>query len=269
MIGVHRSFRDLPWDRAMAMVAVNVVGSRAGVKTTMVYTHVLNRGGKGCAVPQMPSKGIKVWNVGTQLCVLKRIGGKHIYIVRPFMIEYKYSTFWPRFCAGFIDGLIFMPVGWIYSFTFSHFASVPLRILACVISSSAFLVYSIWMHGRRGQTLGKMACKVVVLDVSERPLSMRQAVLRDIFGVVLLPIGLAINISGILRGIDISLPANFTAIDWIITYSAIGWFLIEVVTMLTNDKRRALHDFIAGSVVIRRPNSALQPTPPRRSVDCL
>ena len=115
------------------------------------------------------------------------------------------------------------------------------------------------MHGRRGQTLGKMACKVVVLDVSERPLSMRQAVLRDIFGVVLLPIGLAINISGILRGIDISLPANFTAIDWIITYSAIGWFLIEVVTMLTNDKRRALHDFIAGSVVIRRPNSVLQP----------
>jgi hypothetical protein len=29
------------------------------------------------------------------------------------------------------------------------------------------------------------------------------------------------------------------------------WFLVEIVTMLTNGKRRALHDFIAGTVVIR------------------
>jgi uncharacterized RDD family membrane protein YckC len=105
------------------------------------------------------------------------------------MIEYKYSTFSPRFCAGFVDGLIFMPLGWIYTFTFSHSTSIPLRILASVINSSAMLVYQIWMHGKRGQTLGKMACKVIVLDVSERPLTMKQAVLRDIFGVVLLPIG--------------------------------------------------------------------------------
>ena len=170
------------------------------------------------------------------------------------MIEHKYSTFWPRFCAGFVDGLIFMPLGWIYSFTFAHFDSVPIRILACIVNSSAYLVYSIWMHGRYGQTLGKMACKVVVLDVSERPLSMRQAVLRDIFGVVLLPIGLVIDIARIVRGVDISAPANLSAVDWLFAYSALGWFLVEVVTMLTNDKRRALHDFIAGSVVIRRPN---------------
>jgi uncharacterized RDD family membrane protein YckC len=174
------------------------------------------------------------------------------------MIEHKYSTFWPRFCAGFVDGLIFMPLGWIYSFTFSHFDSVPIRVLACILNSSAYLAYSIWMHGRYGQTLGKMACKVVVLDVSEQPLSMKQAILRDIFSVVLLPIGLGVDITGIVQGTDIS--TNLTTLDWIIAYSALGWFLVEIVTMLTNDKRRALHDFIAGSVVIRRPNKALQPT---------
>jgi uncharacterized RDD family membrane protein YckC len=166
------------------------------------------------------------------------------------MIEYKYSTFWPRVCAGLVDGLIFMPLGWIYFFTFYHFDSVPLLILASVVNSSAFLAYSIWMHGTRGQTFGKMACKVIVLDASERPLSMRQAVLRDIFGVVLLPVGLAIDISRIVQGTDVSAQANMTTLDSIIAYSALGWFLVEVVTMLTNDKRRALHDFIAGSVVI-------------------
>jgi hypothetical protein len=29
------------------------------------------------------------------------------------------------------------------------------------------------------------------------------------------------------------------------------WFVAEVITMLTNEKRRALHDFIAGTIVVR------------------
>jgi uncharacterized RDD family membrane protein YckC len=36
-------------------------------------------------------------------------------------------------------------------------------------------------------------------------------------------------------------------LDWLATL----WFLLEIATMLTNEKRRAVHDFIAGSVVIR------------------
>jgi uncharacterized RDD family membrane protein YckC len=171
------------------------------------------------------------------------------------MIEDKYSTFWERFFAGFVDGLLFMPVWWVTSFTFSHSTSVPLRILICVINSVGYLVYSILMHGKHGQTLGKMAFKVIVRDVSERPLSMKQAVLRDIFGVILLPVGLVLDIPRILQGIDIY-AENFTTIDRIITCSALGWFLIEVLTMLTNDKRRALHDVIAGSVVIRTSSNA-------------
>lgn len=47
-----------------------------------------------------------------------------------------------------------------------------------------------------------------------------------------------------------------------IMYSTFGWFGLEVVTMLTNNKRRALHDFIAGSVVIRKPGNALERTVP-------
>jgi uncharacterized RDD family membrane protein YckC len=104
-----------------------------------------------------------------------------------------------------------------------------------------------------------MACKVIVLDVSERPLSMRQAALRDILDVVLVPIGLAIDIPRIIHGTDIYSPTAATTIDLVILYSTSGWFAIEVITMLTNQKRRALHDFIAGSVVIRKPDAAQEP----------
>lgn len=167
------------------------------------------------------------------------------------MIEQKYSTFWPRFCAGFVDSLIFTPLGRVCSFAMSHCASISIRIIAYIVSSAAFVVYSIWMHGRFGQTVGKMACKVIVLDISEKPLSVRQAVLRDILGVVLFPVGLAVDLPRIVHGIDVSLPANINTVDWVICYSSLAWFLTEVITMLTNNKRRALHDFIAGSVVTR------------------
>lgn len=167
------------------------------------------------------------------------------------MIAYKYSTFWPRFWAGWIDGLIFMPLGWIYPWAFSHL-SIPFRVVAFLLYSSAFVIYDIWMLGRFGQTLGKMACKVVVLDVSEGPLSCRQAALRDIFGIVFLLVGLVIDIPRILDGIDVSLQQNFAPINFAIAFGTLGWFVIELITMFTNNKRRSLHDFIAGSVVIRR-----------------
>lgn len=35
--------------------------------------------------------------------------------------------------------------------------------------------------------------------------------------------------------------------DWLGTI----WFLLEIVTLMTNDKRRAFHDLIANSVVIK------------------
>jgi hypothetical protein len=40
------------------------------------------------------------------------------------------------------------------------------------------------------------------------------------------------------------------------------WMAAELVTMLTNNKRRALHDFIARSVVVRRSNFTVNPDAP-------
>lgn len=143
-------------------------------------------------------------------------------------------------------------LGWGFWFAYNHCTSAFLKVLIYIISCSMGLVYSIWMHGRFGQTLGKMACKVVVLDVSERPLTMKQAVLRDILSVVLLPVCLLLEIPRILHGVDIYSVEQTSVADSVVHYAWQGWFWIEVVTMLTNKKRRALHDFIAGSVVVRK-----------------
>ncbi|WP_133273491.1 RDD family protein [Hymenobacter radiodurans] len=96
------------------------------------------------------------------------------------------------------------------------------------------IVYSVLMHYKYGQTLGKMAVGIKVIDVSEtRGISLKQAILRDSAWIVLQTFSL-LSIGGS------------------ITQSASSlWALTEIITMFTNSKRRALHDFIAGTVVVR------------------
>jgi uncharacterized RDD family membrane protein YckC len=123
-----------------------------------------------------------------------------------------------------------------------------------VFESFSFFAYSIIMHGLRGQTLGKMVCKIRVLDVSESPLTMRQAVLRDILYIVfscLQATYFLLNLDFYIQTETGSEVVPYPVWFWGLMYFAFVLFVIEMVTMLTNEKRRALHDWIAGSVVVR------------------
>ena len=164
----------------------------------------------------------------------------------------KYHTFWNRFWAGMIDGLIFLPVGLALSWAEDHAQTLPMVIvvLAIVLQNLIWFLYSIGMNGRFGQTVGKMLTRVKVLDVSEQRLSMRQAVLRDGVPLVLILASLPYQIITVLNAQPILVSNNSTPMQIINSINAV-WFLAEIVTMLTNSKRRALHDFIARSVVVR------------------
>jgi uncharacterized RDD family membrane protein YckC len=164
-------------------------------------------------------------------------------------MEAIYRTFWPRFWAGIVDGIVFMPIsyfdGWVYSKV--HWNGV--LVIWFVFVSSLPYLYSVLMHGKYGQTIGKMATKVKVVDVSLDKLSMRQAFLRDSVYIALTTVAVIISIPGIIDGGNSYQNTN-TVSARILAFASLAWFVIELVTMLTNSKRRALHDFIAGSVVV-------------------
>ena len=164
----------------------------------------------------------------------------------------KYHTFWNRFWAGMIDGLIFLPVGLALSWAEDHAQTLPMVIvvLAIVLQNLIWVLYSIGMNGRFGQTIGKMLTHVKVLDVSEQRLSMRQAVLRDSVPLVLILVSLPYQIITVFNAQPLLVSNNSTPMQIINAINAV-WFLAEIVTMLTNSKRRALHDLIARSVVVR------------------
>ncbi len=114
------------------------------------------------------------------------------------------------------------------------------------------------MHGTYGKTIGKMACKVKVVDYkTEKPIGFKQAIIRDIIPVVFLFISMVLDLffnpfQGAVLSTDQE-PRNafFRVIHFIAVSMFALWFLAELTTMLTNSKRRALHDFIAGTVVVR------------------
>jgi len=174
------------------------------------------------------------------------------------MIEPKYRTFWRRFWAGWIDALVFMPLAFIDPLKYSESLPTFILVIWFLFHETAWYLYSVLMHGKFGQTLGKMAFKVKVIDKSEdKSITYRQAFLRDI---VLIALGTFIIFSmlpDVIQGKNPYEPTELmknskemlklfllASIQWF-------WFFAELITMLTNKKRRAVHDFIAGSVVIK------------------
>jgi uncharacterized RDD family membrane protein YckC len=165
------------------------------------------------------------------------------------VISERYHTFWERFWAGCVDALVLAPIGLSDNYVSRPGRPEAVLITWAIFSSFVVLGYSIFMHTRYGQTVGKMVLGVKVWDVSESRLpSLKQAFLRDIGSVVPRVAALGYFVFLVISQRFVSLD-QVHKLPGVIVNWVDFWFLVEVITMLTNEKRRALHDFIAGTVV--------------------
>lgn len=163
-------------------------------------------------------------------------------------IEARYRTLWRRVFAGLIDFVVLMPLlGICFS---SDYAQMPpaARVAIEIACSLAMLGYSVLMHWRLGATLGKLATGVRVVGLSETPLSLRQALAREAFNIATAAYGAIPHLVALGSG---SLPEATPdpMYEWVTNI----FFLLEILTALSNNKRRSIHDFIGGTVVIRAP----------------
>ncbi len=130
-------------------------------------------------------------------------------------------------------------------------SAVPLLFGWSIISVAVSLAYPIYFIAKFGPTPGKMACGVKIVSLNDAPVSLQQAVLREILGVLSSVGSILVQASNMFNGHRANRAlGGYHRLLWL---GGIGFFLVflEFVTMLTNGRRRAIHDFIAGTVVVR------------------
>ena len=160
----------------------------------------------------------------------------------------KYQTTWKRWLASMIDGVLFMPLALAADY-FEISSNTTAFFLFTISHVLLFTLYLVIGHGHFGQTLGKYVMGIKVLNVQETgTIGYWRAFLRDsvwFFAQTAGIVFIIINTQGSPEPVT-----NYGSFNMITDLITLSWFLLEVITMLLNKKRRAMHDLIAGSVVV-------------------
>ncbi len=174
----------------------------------------------------------------------------------------RYAGFWPRFWASLVDLAIFLMLVPLMLWLEASSRSMSMEMFTNLILFLFFPVYSIYFHGRYGQTLGKMVARVKVVQLNGTPISFRHALCRssvDLFFSILAFAGQLVALFSV-SNIDYMNAPTWMARSELVQAALPSWdkpaFILgqvwawsELVVLLFNSKRRALHDFIAGTIV--------------------
>jgi len=177
-----------------------------------------------------------------------------------FDVPIEYAGFWSRFIANLVD----MFVLFLFSLPlyFAYSKSKVMAIIFTIPLTFLYVAYTVYFHGKWGKTLGKMSAKIRVVLVDFSPIKWKNAFLRSS-----VDLGIAlIRSAGTIFALSLMSANEYSNLNWIkqasdllslqpmffkyLYYSAQIWFYSEVIVLLFNKKKRAIHDFIAGTVVV-------------------
>ena len=171
----------------------------------------------------------------------------------------RYAGFWSRLWAMLVDGVLLgaplYPLIRLQDRSWLIALVLPLPL--CLLQ----LAYNVYCHGRWGQTVGKMVAKIRVVNVDGAPISWRQAFLRSSVDAALWHAFVASRMVALSRIGPDEYLALAPADQWrriaelapahdVLDYANWAWFWGEFVVLLFNRRKRAIHDFIAGTVVV-------------------
>jgi uncharacterized RDD family membrane protein YckC len=177
--------------------------------------------------------------------------------------EIHYAGFWQRLGSMLIDLLVMLPLVWIVFWGQDHYR------LFDAFELIPLVLFGLWFHvylvSKYGGTPGKLLLDLRIIKVSGKPAQLSTAFVRNLPNFAfdtLWRFGMAIALFHMTDAEYFALNhhKHFAEVakmappwcHWI-EIASLVWALSELVVLLTNRKRRALHDFIAGTVVIQVP----------------
>jgi uncharacterized RDD family membrane protein YckC len=175
-------------------------------------------------------------------------------------VPVEYGGFWIRFWAAIVDGFAAMPVALAFYFLFE--LKGPNPIAASVTALAITLSFEVLLVAKYGGSPGKLAAGLRIRDVSLGEASARQAFIRALPNIMVALLRIASTVVVVqalgpqlqqLSGRELDEAVRAATPGWTKYLGAIAgcWFIAEFVSMMSNDQRRALHDKIAGTVVIK------------------
>lgn len=173
-----------------------------------------------------------------------------------------YAGFWRRLGALLVDNFVLIP--FVVIFVWLDGLSISSAMVAAVASVTLLTAYFIYFHYRFGATVGKMVTNIKVTLPNGSPIGFTEAFLRS-------SVDLGFSMVATFAQLSARINADaqrYLSLDWAGrdeyasslvpawygNVEVLGelWFWSEVVVLLFNEHKRALHDFIAGTVVIHK-----------------
>jgi len=173
-----------------------------------------------------------------------------------------YVGFWKRFLAIFIDLLVLLPV--IFLFEWLKSFNITMAIKVAILSSILFSMYHVLFNAYFGGTIGKLAVGIRITKPDGSHINWLEVWKRSSVDLFFTFILLGIQI-WTLTQVD---PISYISLDRIARTTLLRsyyptwyksliniqliWVGSEVIVLLLNKRKRAIHDFIAGTVVINK-----------------
>ena len=174
--------------------------------------------------------------------------------------SFEYGGFWRRVGALLLDSLILSPLGIIMFLSMNY---TPRAYLYFALPNVVItLLYYVFLVKRFGGTPGKLITRMRITMTDGRPVTTQAAVLRYLPLLIIHVLSLLAMIQGA-SGLGDDFPSmSFldkmrvlaeSAPRWntIVTWLGYLWWIATAITLAANARKRAAHDFIAGTVVLR------------------
>lgn len=175
--------------------------------------------------------------------------------------ESLYAGFWRRLGSILLDILIVLP----FSFLVMYINNLGMKMYFITIVPA--LIFNFWYHiylvHRYGATPGKLIARMKIIKINGDQVDLKAATLRHI---VMFSISL-IGVFSMIKSIGLADETHYMSLTWIqksqymmelspilfkvSTWLTNIWIYGELIVLLTNKRKRAIHDFMADTVIIK------------------
>jgi len=175
--------------------------------------------------------------------------------------HFVYVGFWRRAAVALLDLLILSPLVlsyvWIYQWSFRLRTPWPL-----VVPSAAAYLLTLYFVVRFGGTPGKLILGMRIVDRNGEYLRTGRALIRDLINWLSLAVWVMMLVQVMTTAPASANPSNIKQLGevykaygglWHDVSLSYGWIEIaDVLIISCNRRKRAIHDFLAGSFVITK-----------------